>query len=89
MRKEIRRKGALLGSDQLYYSIVTAHAFIMVLFVVMPVLGAGLGNWLLPPLRMRMDIALPRINAFRLWTVLPAMVIMVCSLNTDGGRGTG
>lgn len=44
MRKEIRRKGSLLGSDQFYYSLVTAHALVMVLFVVMPVLGAGFGN---------------------------------------------
>jgi cytochrome c oxidase subunit 1 len=44
MRKEIRRKGSYLGSDQFYYSVVTAHAFIMVFFVVIPVLGAGFGN---------------------------------------------
>lgn len=89
MRKEIGRKGSYLGSDQFYYSVVTAHALIIVLFVVIPVLGAGLGNWLLPPIRLRGDMAFPRMNALSLWTVFPAIVIMVCSLNTDGGRGTG
>lgn len=44
IRKEIRRKGSFLGSDQFYYSLVTAHALIMVFLVVMPVLGAGFGN---------------------------------------------
>lgn len=89
IRKEIRSKGSFLGSDQFYYSIVTAHAFIIVFFVVIPVLGAGLGNWLLPFFRLNKDIALPRINALRFWTVLPAITIIVSSLNTDGGRGTG
>ena len=65
IRKEISCKGSFLGSDQFYYSIVTAHALIMVFFVVMPVLGAGLGNWLIPLMCFRKDMALPRINALR------------------------
>lgn len=44
IRKEISCKGSLLGSDHLYYSLITAHALIIVLLVVMPILGAGLGN---------------------------------------------
>lgn len=31
----------------------------------------------------------PRMNAIRLWVVFPSLIIMVASLNTDGGRGTG
>lgn len=65
MRKEIRCKGSFLGSDHFYYAIVTGHAFIIVFFVVMPVLGAGLGNWLLPFLCLHKDMAFPRINALR------------------------
>lgn len=89
IRKEISCKGSLLGSDQLYYSVVTAHAFIIVFFVVIPVLGAGLGNWLLPLMCQRKDIAFPRINALSFWIVVPAFTLIVSSLNTEGGRGTG
>ncbi len=89
IRKEIRCKGSFLGSDQFYYSIITAHAFIIVFFVVMPVLGAGFGNWLLPFLCTNKDIVFPRINALRFWTIAPAITLIVTSLNTEGGRGTG
>lgn len=65
IRKEISCKRSFLGSDQLYFSIVTAHAFIIVFLVIMPLLGAGLGNWLLPLLGINKDIAFPRMNALR------------------------
>lgn len=89
IRKEIRCKGSFLNSEQFYYAIVTGHAFIMVFFVVMPVLGAGLSNWLLPFMCLHKDIALPRINALSLWIVFPALLFLGVSLNTEEGRGTG
>ncbi len=57
--------------------------------VVIPVLGAGLGNWLIPLMCFSKDMAFPRMNALRFWTVTPALAVMVSSLNTEGGRGTG
>ena len=89
IRKEIRCKGSLLGSDQFYYSIVTAHALIIVFLVVIPVLGAGLGNWLLPFICFHKDMAFPRINALSFWIVFPAFLLIIVSLNTEGGTGTG
>ena len=55
----------------------------------MPVLGAGFGNWLIPFMCFRKDIAFPRINALRFWVVTPALSVMVSSLSTEGGSGTG
>ena len=89
IRKEIRRKGSFLGSDQFYYAIITAHAFLMVFLVVIPVLGAGFGNWFIPLITFNKDITFPRINALRFWIILSALCIIVSSMNIEGGRGTG
>ena len=89
IRKEIASKGSFLGSDHFYYSLITAHALIIVFFVIIPGLGAGFGNWLLPPICLNIDIAFPRINALSFWTVVPALLMIVSSLRVEGGAGTG
>lgn len=89
IRKEISSSGSFLGRDQFYYSLVTAHGFVIVFFVVIPTLGAGFGNWLIPLISQNADIAFPRANALRFWILIPALLILVTSLNTGGGAATG
>lgn len=59
------RPGASVLAPEVYLSVVTAHALIIIFFFVMPIYIGGFGNWLVPIMLGVVDIALPRLNAFR------------------------
>ena len=56
--------GYILGNDQVYNVVVTSHALIMIFILVIPVALGSLGNWMIPVIVGRVDIALPRISMF-------------------------
>jgi cytochrome c oxidase subunit 1 len=71
-------------SQSQYNQFFTMHASTMLFLFVIPV-GAGFGNYLLPLMIGAKDMAYPRINAFSLWLIPLAAVIMFSSFFVEGG----
>ena len=67
LRMAIKYSGLnLLGSRVLYQRLLTAHAFVMIFFSIIPIPIGALGNLLFPVLPSKIDIDMPRWNAFSL-----------------------
>src|SRR5713101_2016719 len=66
------------------YLVFTMHASTMLFLFVIPV-GAGFGNYLLPLMIGAKDMAYPRINAFALWLIPLAALVMFSSFFVKGG----
>lgn len=78
----------LAGNHQLFNVIITAHGLIMLLFAVVPAM-AGFGNYMVPVLIGRPDMAFPRLNNISFWILIPATVLLLGSLFVEQGAGTG
>jgi cytochrome c oxidase subunit 1 len=74
----------LLQPDQ-YNSMVTMHGTIMVFWVAMPILLAGVGNYVLPLMIGASDMAFPRLNRLSYWTFFLSTVVLVSSFFVPGG----
>ena len=80
----------LLGviDGQLYNGLVTNHAMIMFFWAAMPVLLAGLGNFLIPLMIGCDDMAFPKLNMMSYWVFFVSCLLLVLSLMSglwDGG----
>jgi len=69
--------------------VVTSHALIIIFFVVIPIIIGGFGNWLIPITLNSCDISFPRINNISFWLLLSSFFILIFSLFSRVGRGTG
>jgi cytochrome c oxidase subunit 1 len=72
-----------------YNSIVTMHGTIMIFWVAMPVLLAGLGNFLIPLMVGAEDMAFPKLNAMSYWVFLASTLVLVASFFVPGGAAAG
>ena len=65
------------------------HAFLIIFFIIMPAIIGGLGNWLIPIMLSRPDIAFPRINNISLWILFPSLSLILISGYTKVGVASG
>ena len=83
------RPGSSVLAPEVYLSVVTAHALIIIFFFVIPIYIGGFGNWLVPMMLGVVDIALPRLNAFRFWALPGSLLLLIGRANTEGGANVG
>ena len=83
-------------SGQLYNGLVTNHAMIMFFWAAMPVLLAGLGNFVIPLMIGCDDMAFPKLNMMSYWIFFVSSLVLILSLlsgilfeNGQGPAATG
>ena len=89
IRVELAQPGLFFGREQLYNSIVTSHAIVIIFFRVMPLMIGGFGNWLIPLALRLKDMVFARLNNYRFWILIPALILFVGRSFIERGAGTG
>jgi cytochrome c oxidase subunit 1 len=73
-----------------YNMLVTNHAMIMFFWAAMPILVAGLGNFLIPVMIGCDDMAFPTLNMLSYWVFFVSCLVLILSfLMPGGGAATG
>jgi len=75
--------GVLDGTK--YNMLVTNHAMIMFFWAAMPILLAGLGNFVIPLMLGADDMAFPLLNMLSYWIFLVSALVLILSFMAPGG----
>lgn len=75
--------------ESFYNVVVTTHALLIIFFAVMPLLIGAFGNWLIPLCIGGGDLVFPRLNNLRYWLAPNALYLLMISVFTEKGAGTG
>jgi cytochrome c oxidase subunit 1 len=92
MRIELFSSGSrIIAPENLnFYNIfITLHGLIMIFFLVMPVLFGGYGNFLIPIFQGSPEVVYPRANNFSILILFLSYFVVLLSLISEFGGGTG
>jgi cytochrome c oxidase subunit 1 len=78
-----------LVTPNVYNMLVTSHGTIMVFWVAMPILIAGLGNFLIPLMIGCDDMVFPRLNRLSYQIFFVSTLVILASLVVPGGGFAG
>merc|ERR1712203_1176060 len=76
--------------NQNFYNVsITLHGFLMIFFLVMPGLFGGFGNYFAPIFQGSPEVVYPRINNFSILILFLSFALMMLSIISEFGGGTG
>merc|ERR1712097_166338 len=67
----------------------TLHGFLMIFFLVMPGLFGGFGNYFVPIFQGSPEVVYPRVNNFSILILFLSYLLVILSLISEFGGGTG
>merc|ERR1712151_205182 len=92
MRIELFSSGNRIISpeNQNFYNVsITLHGLIMIFYLVMPALFGGFGNYLIPIFQGSPEVVYPRANNLSFLLIFLSFIIVLLSLISEFGGGTG
>merc|ERR1711901_3682 len=92
MRIELYSSGNRIISpeNQNFYNVsITLHGLLMIFFLVMPGLFGGFGNYFAPVFQGPPQVVYPRVNNFSILILFLSYLLVILSLISEFGGGTG
>merc|ERR1712225_78174 len=76
--------------NQNFYNVsVTLHGLIMIFFLIMPGLFGGFGNYFAPIFQGSPEVVYPRVNNLSILLLFLSYLLLILSLISEFGGGTG
>merc|ERR1712050_255328 len=92
MRIELYSSGSRIISpeNQNFYNVsITLHGLLMIFFLVMPGLFGGFGNYFAPVFQGSPEVVYPRVNNLSILVLCVSYLLVILSLFSEFGGGTG
>merc|ERR1711953_49026 len=92
MRIELYSSGSrvIAHENVHFYNVsITLHGFLMIFFLVMPGLFAGFGNYFVPIFQGSPEVVYPRMNNFSILVLILSYFILILSVISEFGSGSG
>merc|ERR1712190_159438 len=92
MRIELYSSGNRIISpeNQNFYNVsITLHGLLMIFFIVMPGLFGGFGNYFAPIFQGSPEVVYPRVNNLSILILFLSYLLLILSLISEFGGGTG